>query len=513
MPIVTIPALGQYGLVADQPAQELPINAVSSSNNVRYRDGIASRFDGHASIFSTPSVTPYWIGSFGTSTKRYWIHAGLAAVYSDDGTTRANITGTALTGAIDDRWTSGVLSGILIMNNGVDVPQYWAGTGTLAAVTGWDAAWTAKSVRTFKNYVVYLAPTKSGTAYPHTVGWSCAADPGALPATFDTSDATKDAGDVPLGETPDLLVDQLVLGEVNIIYKEASMYSMQYVGGDSVFAFKRLPGNFGMLARGCGAVTPKGHVVLANGDLVLVDGVSAPQSLLTSRYKRTLFSTQIDTSVYKRCFVVANPTKNEVLVCYPSFGSTTCNKALVWNWEDNTLASRDLPNVTYAAAGLLDYTVADTWLADPDNWIDDATLWGQNDYTPADARLMFASSAPAIYLADKGTKFGATAISWMIERTGLAFDDPDTVKTIKSLTPRAQAAAGTQFYVQLGGSLDAEKSPDWGEPILYTVGGMINGKAHGFATGKFLAYRLYGTQAQPVAFKSIDLDIEGRGKF
>lgn len=513
MPVKTLPALGQFGLVADQPAQELPENAFSSVSNVRFRDGIASRFDGHASIFSAPSVTPYWIGSFGTVDKRYWIHAGLASVFADDGTTRTDITGTAPTGAIDDRWTGGTLNGVFFLNNGVDKPMYWAGDTALnlATLPGWGATWKAKSLGAFKYHLIAVGITKGTTYYPHMVKWSSAADPGAAPASWDEADATIDAGEQDIGETPGIIVDQLVLGEVNIIYKEDSMYTMQYVGGDSIFAFKRLPGNYGMIARGCGAITPRGHVVLANGDLVLVDGVSAPQSLLTSRYKRALFSTQIDTSVYKRCFVTANPTKNEVLVAYPTYGKTACDKALVWNWIDNTLSPRDLPDATYAACGLLDYTLADTYDAQTLTYDEVARAYNQNDYTPADLRLLICGTAPGIYLADTGTKFGLTSIEWMLERTGLAFDDPDTVKTMLSLTPRAQAATGTQFYVQLGGSMDAEVAPTWGEPILYTVGSTL--KAYGFASGKFLAYRLYGSQSQPVAFKSIDVDLQARGKF
>ena len=41
MPRVTIPTLGQYGLVMDQAAQEIPDNAFSSIANVRFRDGMA----------------------------------------------------------------------------------------------------------------------------------------------------------------------------------------------------------------------------------------------------------------------------------------------------------------------------------------------------------------------------------------------------------------------------------------------------------------------------------------
>ena len=115
-----------------------------------------------------------------------------------------------------------------------------------------------KFLRPFKNHLIYGSPTKSGTANPHTVGWSAAADPGTLPTTYDPASTTTDAGDVPIGDTPDQIVDGLAPGEVFLVYKEASIHRMEYVGGQFVFSVKRLPGNFGMLARGCGAITPKG---------------------------------------------------------------------------------------------------------------------------------------------------------------------------------------------------------------------------------------------------------------
>jgi len=112
MSIITIPSAGQYGLIADQPPQELPINAWSSVSNTRFLDGSATRVSGEIGIFAAPAITPYFVAPFGTTTKRYWIHAGIAAVYADDGTTRTDITGPALTGAIDDRWTGGTLNGV-----------------------------------------------------------------------------------------------------------------------------------------------------------------------------------------------------------------------------------------------------------------------------------------------------------------------------------------------------------------------------------------------------------------
>lgn len=511
MPVITIPTLGQYGLVADQPAHELPVNAFSGVANMRFKDGMAERFAGNQSAFTSPSITPYWVGFYATSSARYVVYAGLTKVFVDDGTTRTEITGTVPTGAIDDRWTGGVLGGVLIMNNGKDVPTYWGGTGTLTTLTGWDANWRADSIRPFKNYCVAVGVTKSGTKYPHMVKWSAAADPGTITSSWDETDPSKDAGEVDLAETTDVIVDQLVLGDVNIIYKEASMYRMEYIGGNDVFAFKRIPGNFGALARGCIANTPKGHLVLANGDLVLHNGYGEPESIISSRLKKWLFQTQIDSVYYKRSFLASNPMQNEVWICYPEPGQTVCTKALVWNWLDGSFGVRDLQNVTYCAAGLINYSASDSYDAQTLTYDEASRAYNQNDFAPNDFRMILATTAPGLYISGAGTKYGSSAISWLLERTGLAFDDPDTVKVIKSLTPRAIAANGTQFYIQFGGSMDAEVAPTWSDPVLFTVGTSL--KAYSMASGKYLAIRLYGSQSQPVKFKSFDVDVQPMGKY
>lgn len=512
MPSQIIPAIGQYGLIADQPPHELPVNAFSSVSNFRFRDGLAERFMGHQQVFTTPSVTPYFITPYATSTARYWVHCGVAKVYADDGTTRTDITGTAPTGAQDDRWIGSVLGGVLILNNGKDVPQYWGGTGTLATLTGWNANWRCKSLRTFKVYAIALGMTKTGTAYPYMVKWSAAAQPGSIPSSWDETDATKDAGELDVAQTPDLLVDGLELGDAFIIYKEASMYRMEYVGGQSIFAIKRLPGNYGMLARGCVANTPKGHVVLANGDIVLVDGISEPQSLLTGRLKRWFFGTELDSTYSARSFVVSNPSKNEVWICYPRVGSSTCTRALVWNWQDGTIGQRDLPNATWAASGLLNYSVGNSWGARAGTWADASGSWNSNDFTPNDHRLIFTTTGPNIFLADSTNYFNGSAVSAMLERTGLTFDDPDTDKLLKSITPRIQAPAGTVVNFQFGASNSSEVAPTWGTPVSYTVGQTPN-KVFAFARGKYLAYRAYSTSVQPWVIKSMDMDVQAMGKW
>ena len=511
MPMVTVPTLGQYGVIVDQQAQELPINAWSAAENVRFRGGTVERFGGHVSVFDAPSITPQFVVPYQTQSKRFWVHCGTASVFADDGTTRSNITGTAPTGTASDRWNAAVLGGVLLLNNGVDSPSYWGGTGTLAALPGWSSSWKCKSIGAFKAFAVAVGITKGGTFLPHMVKWSHTADPGSVPSSWDEASATLQAGEVDLAETTDLIVDQLVLGDANLIYKERSIYAMRFIGGTQIFEFRRVPGNYGMLTKGCAAVTPKGHIVLANGDLVLVDGINEPQSLLTDRLKTYLFSAQIDSTSYQKCFVVANPSRSEAWVCYPEVGETTCTRALVWNWDANTFGFRDLPNANHAASGLLEYASGNSWASDVDTWQNDSSLWNQDEFGPTESRLIIASNAPGLYLADTGNSFAGTSVTAYVERTGLAFDAPEQVKLLKSISPRFDAPAGTQLLISAGGSMDAEQGATFGAPFAYTVGSSY--KADVFATGRFLAIRIESNGGPRWRLKSMTLDIQPMGLF
>jgi hypothetical protein len=477
---------------------------------MRFQDGYARRFEGTVQVFDNTSVTPYFLMPLQVGSTRYWVHAGQAAVYVDDGTTRTDITGTTPTGAVDDRWTGGALSGLLVLNNSADVPMYWDGSTStnLTSLTGWDSTWRAKSVRPFKNYLVALDVTKSSTRYPYMVKWSHSSDPGSLPSSWDAADASLDAGEVDLAETPDILIDQLPMGDRNVLYKESSMYEMQYIGGTFIWRFARLPGSIGMLARGCAAETPLGHVVLAAGDLVVHEG-QGPRSILSGRMRAWLFNS-MDASVYQRSFVVANKARNEVWTCFPESGSTTCNLALVWNWKDDTLAIRELSNVTYAAVGPQTFASSGTWAGDANVWDTDPTSWGATDFSPADHRLLLCK-ASEILVADAGTTHDGTAYDAYLERTGLSFDDPFTVKTVRSVFPRIDGPAGQTVTIEVGGSMDAESSPTWSPPVTYTIGSSF--KADAYATGRFLSVRIKSTGSFSWRLKSIDMDYVKRGGY
>ena len=512
MPKITVPVVGQYGLVKDQPNQELPVNAWSRAVNMRFRDGCAERMEGESSVLTTPSITPYYIDAFQTSTARLFVYAGTGKVYVDDGTTRTEITPASdFTGTQDDRWTGGTLNGVLIMNNGVERPQYWAGgTGSdLANLTGWSANWKAAVVRPFKNYLIALDLTKSGTRYPHMVKWSAAADPGTVPASWDETDPTIDAGELDLAEEPSQMVDCLPMGDMNIIYKERAMFAQTLGGADFIWNFRKLPGDVGALARGCIANFPGGHAVLTAGDVISHSG-QGPQSIINARMRKWLFN-NLDSDNYKRSFLVSNPPKNEVWVCIPTPGDSVPTIALVWNYVDDNWTVRELNSMAYACNGQVTISSATAWSAQTGTWATWAEAWNSNPFAPTAARLVGCSTSPLILLADSGGTYSGTSYTSVLEREGMAFDSPDRVKVLKGLYPRFDAANGTQIRVEFGGSMDAEKGPTWSAPVTYTVG--TSYRVDSFATGRFLAVRFTSLDDSAWRLKSYDVDIEPMGTY
>lgn len=507
---VAIKDIGTIGINKDVQPHELPLSALSDGINIRCRNGAVYKTPGEISIFNTPTITPYFVQLYQTSTDKFVVYAGTSSVFADNGT-RTDITGPTLTGSSEDRWTGGVLNGVLVLNNGEDVPMYWGGDvlTNLATLTGWNSNWRCKSLRPFKNYLVALNVTKSGVAYPHMVKWSAAADPGTVPASWDETNPAIDAGEVDMAETSGVIVDGLPLGDSFIIYKTDAMYAMTYIGGQYIFQFRRLPGDFGALAAGCVCNTSMGHLVLTVGDVLVHNGMGS-QSILTNKMREWLFST-MDETYGDRSFVVSNPALNEAWICFPETGQQVCTKALIWNWGDNTFTIRELNNVTYGASGQYEFSSTAPWSSDSNAWGSDDSSWNSSDIARNESRFVLVSTAPAILGVDTGNDFSGTPFTARIERTGLSFDAPDRVKLLKAIYPRIDGTSGATVYIQAGGAMDAEGSYTWGAAVPYVVGSTY--KADLFASGRFLAYRIYTTDTTAWRIRSIDMDVVAQGEF
>lgn len=511
MAILNIKDCGQYGVINDISAVELPNNAWTDALNMRFPSGYAQRIGGYAATYTAPSVVPYALFSYSSSTAKYFVHAGTARVFCDDGTTRTDLTPvTPYAGNIDDRWTGGSFNGLLLINNGVDQPQYWNGnTATkFATLTNWNTNWRCAALRSFKNFIIALDVTKSGVRNSSMVKWSDAADPGALPA-WDETVPTNLAGEVSLADSPDALIDAYPLGDQMILYKERSMYAMQLSGDQSVFRITRLPFDVGMLYRGCGAVTPLGHVVLTAGDVILHNG-GAPRSLLTDRVRRWLF-TRIDSANWRRCYLVANNTSNEVWICFPESGKTDCTLALVWNWTTDTFGVSTLPNTTCGAQGITSFG-SPTWNGDTGTWDSDATAWDETMLGDTQVKMLMGATTPLIISYDTSNDFAGAPFTATLTRKHLCVDgDPMRYKLIRSIRPRVDAQVGTVINVQVGATATADVEPTYSTAVPFTVGASI--KADVLASGRFHSVKFSSTGTAPWRIKSYDVEFEQEGSY
>lgn len=516
MTMIPVKAVGAIGVNRDLSEHELPNNAWTDASNIRFLDGAAYQFGGHSQVYGTPSATPQHVFACNIAGARYWIYATASKTYCVSNpagvNTHTDIThATPRTGVVN-QWTSCVLGGVPILNVGdaSKVPMFWDKVlaNKFVDLTNWPASTYCKSLRVYKNSLIALNVTKTTTNYAYMVKWSHPADPGAVPASWDQTDATKDAGEFDLSDGNDIIIDGLALRDSFIIYKENSVWRMDYTGGPYVYRFSKVLGISGAMNRNCIVEIDGQHLVLTGSDVIVHDGQSS-RSILDKMTRRDLFKS-IDVDNAGLCFVFNNPFYNEAFICYPAIGDTSCTKAVVWNYKDNTVSFRSLPNVNHAAWGPIDNNLSGTWASDSDSWDSDVTSWNGPDPVPPTARTLLASADTKLFMMDNNASFDGVIPTAYLERRGLSFDAPDQIKLVKSIRPRISGIAGSTVTIKIGGSDDPYAEPTY-TSMTHTIGSTVSDDC--FVSGRYIAVRIESGTAYRWRLDSYDLDVSSGGKW
>lgn len=483
--MIPVNNVGAIGFIPDQPLSELPLNAWSAGKNVRFRDGAVEKFSGHVEVYATPTWAPYWLMPVPFGSAYYWLYAGASKVGATDGSTHADITRAAggdYTTDLNVGWTGDIIERVPVMTNGADAPQMWNGVSLatkLTPLTAWPVNYTTRSMRALKRYLVALDITKAtGTRYPNMIKWSDAAPSGAVPASWDETSTTNDAGEWTLSDKGGFLIDSIPLRDDLVLYKEQETWRMYYVGGIDVFRFERKFASLGMLARKCAVEFFSGkHVVFAGDDIVQHDGQQA-QSLLTRRL-RTALSSTIDSTYYQRSFVAVNYASKEVWTCIPETGQSTATRAFVWNWVEGTMSIRDLPNAAFIEAGIVNPVNAEeTWAGAIGTWATDTSAWGDRSYDPAQRKMLMAiPGTTKLYTPDNTQQFDGNNATAYVERQQLGFplkadSPPDytTEKRLRGLWPRITGTAGGIINIYVGTHERVDGPVTWQAAFPFTIG-------------------------------------------
>lgn len=507
---------GAVGVIKDLGTPDLPMTAWTDARNIRFLDGSAYQFLGHGKVYDSPSFAPQYLLPVNVAGARYWLYAtaGKQFVVSNASgvSTHTDISHlTARTGVVN-QWSGTVFGGIPILNAGdaLTVPMFW--NQSLAAkftdLTAWPASTYCKVIRSYKNLLIALNITKGAVNFPFMVKWSNLAVPGSLPSTWDPADTTQDAGEFDIGDGQDPIVDGLGLKESFIVYKESSTHAIDYIGGVFVLKARKVFGMSGLLNKNCAVDLDSFHFAVTGYDIVIHDGYTS-SSILDKKARRHFFQS-IDVENKGKVFCFKNPFLNEVLVAYPSIGSTSCDTALVYNYVDKTVSFRSLPNLNHAAFGPVDNSLGGNWNQDSDPWSSDMTAWNGPDYTPDTARVIMGSADTKLFMLDASASFDGVLPVAYLERRGLDMGAAHRMKVITGIRPHIDGNVGQTVIVKIGFANDPYAEPTY-TSMAYTIGTTL--QCDLVASGRYAAVRFETGSAYSWRLDSYDVFVSDAGAY
>lgn len=348
--------------------------------------------------------TPYFILPITVGEDRLVLVAGQTDAATWNGLAWTEVTPIAgdFTGSFRHRWTGGVFHGVPVMSNGFDPPVGLTGSNFEAldwdtSSTWADKGYTSLCLRPYKNMLVSLGWDDGVDTFRQTVLWSTVADPNTLPISWEFSDLTNFAGYQPLAERDGDLVDGVGLRDSLIVYAQGAIYRMTFVPQDvqQIMNFTNVSLAQGMLAKHCAVELDGRHVVLANDDVIMHDGMTIT-SIIEQRRRAALFS-RISTGFYDRCQVVLIRSREEVWICIPATESISgeLTEAHVWNWRDDAWSVRELPPGTrFISDAVIPVEYGnDLWGLDEESWLADTTTWGGGFYAPQSRKVFSVNDA------------------------------------------------------------------------------------------------------------------------
>ncbi len=533
--------LGELGIISDINSYDLPANAFSAGVNVRFDNGKVTRAPvfrnvkdlatstnviGH--MFSIPDIT-------GGPEAIIVIESDYSSFTSITGSTETDVTPISITtGDTQQPFTSCFLGNIAYVNRKSNVPFKKALSDTdFVALPNWDSSWRCGVLRPYKDTLVALNVTKGANEYPSMVKWSDFAQYGSVPASWDETLTTNNAGENVLNEMVGPIIDGLSLRDSFFIYGETEVWAMNFIGGGLIYDFRKRFNDRGIISTNCVVEVDGLHYVFDKNDIYIHDGAS-PRSIIYGKDKDFVFgSIKRD---YKHLFFVEydnnldeihfNYVSDDRLVGFR--GTTTgCNRSAVYNVRNGTWTFYDLPNVTgscYAqvAQGL---TYEDMGTTPYSEFA--GTYIGEDD--DVQQHLMYIGNIDTSVGLTKTRIYGLDLASGgrlslpietealkdaFIERVGIDMDENGSPLTsYKSLLG---------FYPQIG--IDGEPDtvsfqfgatdvtglqPAWNLPQTFNPS--EDNKLDVRVAGRYLAYRLYHSGLSDFAFSGFDVRVTRRG--
>ena len=508
------------GLLRDVPPSEVPDEYYTTAGNVLFRDSFAERVVGDARVY--PGVTGALRNILSTRDSagaNFWMYSSPNTVNAVTGSTISDLTPIGGLQTQDDpnAFTTSLLNGLPVWNNQLDVPHYWTNDpgAPLAPLPGWQAGDTCRAIRPFKFHLFALGMEEAGGSFPMKLKWSDAAEPGAVPQTWEAL-PNNDAGDTQLSETPGGIVDAWPLRAGLMIYKESSTYLCNWIAGQFVFNFRPLFITSGVIARNCVVEHDARHFVFTDDDLIMTDG-NTIQSIVDRRNRKALFSS-LDQDNARNAYVINYERQKEIWFCYPENGSKYCNRALVYDVRNDSTGFRELCSSPHGRLGFVtDAVEDDSWDSDTQAWDDDVTSWTAFARSDVELDLVIACTdddTPTngkLVEVDAGSDFDGEPINALLVKSDMSFGDADRLKLVKRVYPKVEANDGVTVDIRVGSAESPGGTVSWSPPVPYVKG--TNTKIDTFSLGRYISIEISSAGGAPWTLIGFDVEYETRGYY
>jgi hypothetical protein len=500
----------QRGFMSDTADHEASEAFYTGVENVEFRDGFATRLQGFRDAYE-PEIALIAPGEFYHSVNADLNNLNWWLMCEQNGEIHAMTTGVVskidagMFQSVQRPWqySSSLLNGIPIISNSLDEPIFWSGTGDAAILPDWPATESCKFISVLKYHIFAMNISGVGGEFDNLVRFSAAAEPGTVPDSW-TPQADNDAGSVELSDSPGPILCAYPLGDVLYIYKKNATYQARYVGGQNVFAFRKVQSASGALTPRSVCDVGGAHFIVSDGDILLNDGTTR-RSVGESRVRDWLFD-QLDSEEWRQLFCTYNRAKDEVIVGFPSNGSTYCNRALVYDLSRDAFGVRDLNQTTHSTTGVIDdETPADTWANRTEVWADAVSPWASSlDIAATDSLVGLQA---VTFVQDDVNN--STVLNAAVARAGLTFGEPERVKFVKRVHVRTRRPFGT-LNVRVGGQMEPNGAMTWSDTV--TISG-TESIVNAFAVGRYIAVEVRSDDGNVWKITGIDLEAELRGYF
>lgn len=363
MPIMRVRGIGGKGVIKDLPSFELPPEAWSHANNVRF---VAQRIEKMGGYFPVlvdgmPEEAPLAILTrnntqdqlYGTSKHIYLVngrqHLNVSKQKPNPSYIKPGEAGhdplipetipVEYEASPESTWYYTTLSNAIVMNTPLDNPQGLVPyKDYFEDLPGWgyplkgsrpeddkdgskQVDWKAGRVRSFRNYLVALDMIENGVSIPQRVRWSNVAYVNELPPDWIEDDEARDGGFNDMTDANGRIIDGVALRDSFVIYTDQETYLMEYVGGVLIFQFKKLFSDSGILAPECAVEFEQKHFVISKDDIFVHNG-SSKQPVASGRVKQYLID-EISSVNPAATKVFAYTPQKEIWIQYVGPGSTS----------------------------------------------------------------------------------------------------------------------------------------------------------------------------------------------